>query len=45
VWTVLQVTKGVPYEDAEAEGRRIGLRNAAMIAAVRRVLRPQTESR
>jgi uncharacterized protein (TIGR01244 family) len=43
VWTVLQVTKGVPYEDAEAEGRKIGLRSAAMIAAVRRVVRPQTE--
>jgi len=38
VWTVLQVTKGVPYEDAEAEGRRIGLRSAAMVAAVRRVV-------
>ena len=44
VWTVLQVTKGVPYEDAEAEGRRIGLRSAAMVAAVRRVVRPQAES-
>ena len=38
VWTVLQVTKGVPYEDAEAEGRKIGLRSGAMVAAVRRVV-------
>jgi uncharacterized protein (TIGR01244 family) len=41
VWTVLQVTKGVPYEDAEAEGRKIGLRSPAMVAAVRRVLGPE----
>jgi uncharacterized protein (TIGR01244 family) len=41
VWTVLQVTKGVPYEDAEAEGRKIGLRSPAMVAAVRRVLGPK----
>lgn len=41
VWTVLQATKGRPYEEAEAEGRKIGLRSAAMIAAVRRVLGPE----
>jgi uncharacterized protein (TIGR01244 family) len=41
VWTVLQATKGRPYEDAEAEGRKIGLRGAPMIAAVRRVLGPE----
>lgn len=45
VWTVLQVTRGVPWEDAEAEGRRIGLRSAAMVGAVRRVVSPQTEVR
>lgn len=38
MWTALQVTRGRRYADAEAEGRSIGLRSPAMIAAVRRVL-------
>lgn len=38
VWTVLQVTKGRTYAEAEAEGRKIGLQSPAMIAAVRRVV-------
>lgn len=45
LWTALQVNKGSPYEEAEAEGRRIGLRSAAMIAAVRRVLGPEPVTR
>jgi len=36
VWTVLEMDRGVPYEDALAAGRRIGLRGE-MIDAVRRV--------
>jgi uncharacterized protein (TIGR01244 family) len=38
MWTALQVTRGRTYAAAEAEGRWIGLRSPAMIAAVRRVL-------
>ncbi len=38
VWTVLQVTRGRTYAEAEAEGRKIGLQSPAMIAAVRRVV-------
>jgi uncharacterized protein (TIGR01244 family) len=38
VWTVLEVMKGRPYEEAEAEGRRIGLRSKEMKDAVKRVL-------
>lgn len=38
LWTALQVTRGRTYAAAEAEGRRIGMRTPAMIAAVRRVL-------
>ena len=38
VWTVLQVRKGKPLEEAEAEGRAIGLASPAMREAVRRVL-------
>lgn len=38
VWTVLEVMKGRPYDEAEAEGRRVGLRSEAMVAAVKRVL-------
>lgn len=38
VWTVLEVTKGRPYDEAEAEGRRLGLRSEEMRAAVKRVL-------
>jgi uncharacterized protein (TIGR01244 family) len=38
VWTVLQVTRGHTYAEAEAEGRAIGLQSPAMMAAVRRVI-------
>ena len=38
VWTVHQVGKGKTYEEAEAEGRTIGLKGGAMTDAVRRVL-------
>jgi uncharacterized protein (TIGR01244 family) len=38
VWTVWQVMKGRSYADAEAEGRKIGLKSPSMISAVRRVL-------
>ena len=43
VWAVLQSTKGRTYEEAEAEGRKAGLRSPGMIAAVRRVVRPRPE--
>lgn len=45
VWTVIQVAKGRPYAEAEAEGRRIGLQSPAMIAAVRRVVGEEPETR
>ena len=38
LWTVMEVAKGRPYEDAEKEGVKIGLRSEAMKAAVKRVL-------
>jgi uncharacterized protein (TIGR01244 family) len=38
VWTVLEARKGRPLEEAEAEGRAVGLAGQAMIDAVRRVL-------
>jgi len=38
VWTILQVRKGKTLEEAEAEGRAIGLASPAMQQAVRRVL-------
>lgn len=41
VWAVLQVRKGKPLEEAEAEGRAIGLQSPAMQEAVRRVLGPE----
>ena len=37
VWTVLLVMEGRTYDEAEAEGRRVGLQSPVMIAAVRRV--------
>ena len=37
VWTILELDRGVSYEDALAEGRRIGLRSEDMVDAVRRV--------
>jgi uncharacterized protein (TIGR01244 family) len=37
VWTVLRVMEGRPYDEAEAEGRTLGLQSPAMVAAVRRV--------
>jgi uncharacterized protein (TIGR01244 family) len=38
VWTILQVRKGKTLEEAESEGRAIGLASPAMQEAVRRVL-------
>jgi uncharacterized protein (TIGR01244 family) len=38
VWTVLQVRRGKTLEEAETEGRAIGLASPAMREAVRRVL-------
>jgi uncharacterized protein (TIGR01244 family) len=38
VCTAVEVSRGRPYDEAEAEGRRIGLRTPAMIAAVKRAL-------
>lgn len=37
VWAVMQVRKGKSLEQAEAEGREIGLNGAAMIEAMKRV--------
>jgi uncharacterized protein (TIGR01244 family) len=44
VWTVLRAMEGRPYDEAEAEGRKIGLQSPAMIAAVRRVARATAET-
>ena len=44
VWTVLQVKKGRPYAEAEAEGRKVGLQSPAMIAAVRRLAGQESET-
>lgn len=38
LWTVMEVAKGRPFEDAEKEGVTIGLHSEAMKAAVKRVL-------
>ena len=38
IWTILQVRRGKTLEEAEAEGRVIGLSGPAMQDAVRRVL-------
>lgn len=38
VWTVLQSRKGKTPEEAEAEGRTIGLSSPAMVEAMKRVL-------
>jgi uncharacterized protein (TIGR01244 family) len=38
VWTVVRVRKGKAPEEAEAEGRTIGLSSPAMLAATKRVL-------
>ena len=38
VWTVWRVQRGRPYLEAEEEGRLVGLRNPALVAAVQRVL-------
>jgi uncharacterized protein (TIGR01244 family) len=37
VWAVLQARKGKSLEEAEAEGRAIGLRSPALVEAVRRL--------
>jgi uncharacterized protein (TIGR01244 family) len=38
VWTVIEVRRGRPFEEAEKEGMEIGLQSAGMREAVRRVL-------
>lgn len=37
IWAVIAARRGMPIEDAIAEGQRVGLRSAAMIEAARRV--------
>lgn len=37
LWALIEAARGVPLEDAIAEGRRAGLASDGMIAAVRRV--------
>lgn len=38
VWTVIQAQRGKSYEEAEGEGRKIGLSSPAMVEAVKKVL-------
>lgn len=38
VWTVIQAQRGKSYEEAEGEGRKIGLSSPAMLDAVKKVL-------
>lgn len=38
VWAVIQAQRGKSYEEAEAEGRKIGLSSPAMLEAVKKVL-------
>lgn len=38
VWAVIQAQRGKSYEEAEAEGRKIGLSSPAMLEAVKQVL-------
>jgi uncharacterized protein (TIGR01244 family) len=38
VWTVIQAQRGRSYEEAEAEGRKIGLTSPALIEAAKKVL-------
>ena len=38
VWTVIEAQKGKSYEEAEAEGRKIGLTNPALIEAAKKLL-------
>jgi uncharacterized protein (TIGR01244 family) len=40
VWAVLQGRQGKSLEEAEAEGRRLGMKGQAMTDAVRRLLKP-----
>lgn len=37
VWALIEAARGVPLEDAIAEGRKAGLTSEAMVEAVRRV--------
>lgn len=38
VWTVIQSQRGKSYQEAEGEGRKIGLSSPAMLEAVKKVL-------
>jgi len=38
VWAVIKAQRGKSYEEAEAEGRKIGLSSPAMLEAVKKVL-------
>lgn len=38
VWAVIQAQRGKSYQEAEAEGRKIGLSSPAMLEAVKKVL-------
>ena len=38
VWTVIQTQRGKSYEEAESEGRKIGLSSPALLEAVKKVL-------
>ncbi len=38
VWTVIEAQRGKSYEEAEAEGRKIGLTNPALIEAAKKLL-------
>ncbi len=40
VWTVYQVRKGKAYDEALAEGKKIGLKSPTMLEAVERVVKP-----
>jgi len=45
VWTVIQAQRGKSYEEAESEGRKIGLSSPALVEAVKKVLASNAESR
>jgi uncharacterized protein (TIGR01244 family) len=40
VWAVIQGQQGRTFDQAEAEGRRLGMKGSAMTSAVRRLLEP-----
>jgi uncharacterized protein (TIGR01244 family) len=45
VWTVIQAQRGKSYEEAEAEGRKIGLTSPVLVEAVKKLLAPKPEGR